>query len=82
MFSVEEENKLENYLIKSSKLQYGLTYKQVRDLAYSYCVKLERKLAKNWETNQTAEINFLRNPENTSLARNINFKEQNVNIFQ
>lgn len=46
VFSNEEETLLQNYLIQSCKMQYGLTYKQVSEFAYSYAVKLERKLLK------------------------------------
>lgn len=74
-------------------MQYGLTYKQVREFAYSYADKLERKLPKGWEENKSAGLDWmkgfmrrhpqlsLRKPENTSLARIINFNEQNVNAF-
>ncbi|XP_054286972.1 uncharacterized protein LOC129002892 [Macrosteles quadrilineatus] len=93
VFSTEEEDMLEDYLIQSSKLQYGLTYKQVRELAYDYGVKLERKLPISWETNKSAGLDWmkgymkkhprlsLRKPENTSIARNLNFNQHNVSTF-
>lgn len=83
---------LEEYLVQSSK-QYGLTHKQVRDLAYSYAVKLQRKFPNRWETEKTAGLDWmkgfmkrhqrlsLRKPENTSIARNLNFNQHNVLFF-
>lgn len=93
VFSNDEETFLENYLVQSCKMQYGLTYNQVGEFAYSYAVKLERKLGKCWEENKSAGVEWikgfmrrnslliLRKPEDNSLARNINFNEQNVNAY-
>lgn len=93
VFSVEEEAMLEEYLVQSSKLQYGLTYKQVRDLAYDYAIKLQCKFPNRWETEKTAGLDWmkgfmkrhqrlsLRKPENTSIARNLNFNQHNVDLF-
>lgn len=36
VFTRNEENLLKDYLIKSSKMNYGLTYKQAKELAYEY----------------------------------------------
>lgn len=36
VFSIEEEYELEKYLVKSSRMHYGLTYRQARELAYQY----------------------------------------------
>ncbi|KAK4884074.1 hypothetical protein RN001_000345 [Aquatica leii] len=36
VFSFEEECELEKYLVKSSRMHYGLTYRQARELAYQY----------------------------------------------
>lgn len=49
VFSLDEETMLEEYLIKCSKMSYGLTYKQVRDFAYSYDKKLNKRMSKGWE---------------------------------
>lgn len=93
VFSAEEESLLQEYLIKCSKMNYGLTYKQVRDFAFSYALKLHKNLPKGWNEKNTAGIDWmkgfmkrhpllsLRKPENTSLARNINFNKQNVETF-
>lgn len=93
VFNKQEEDMLEDYLIQASKMQYGLTYKQIRDFAYSYASKVSNKIPKTWEDNKTAGVDWmkgfmrrhpklsLRKPENTSLARNMNFNKQNVNSF-
>lgn len=47
---------LEEYLIKCSKMGYGLTYKQVRDFAYSYAKKLNKRMPNGWEEKKTAGI--------------------------
>lgn len=93
VFSEEEEGLLEQYLVKCSKMNYGLTYKQVRDFAYSYAIKLKKTCPKCWDEKKTAGIDWmkgfmkrrprlsLRKPENTSLARNVNFNKHNVDTF-
>lgn len=50
----EEEGLLEEYLVKCSKMNYGLTYKQVRDFAYSYAITLQKSFPECWDENKTA----------------------------
>ena len=40
VFSKDEEIMLRGYLIKSSKMNYDLTYKQPKELAFHYAIKL------------------------------------------
>ncbi|KAJ8892779.1 hypothetical protein PR048_005360 [Dryococelus australis] len=49
VFSSEEETLFVDYLIKCSKLNYGLPYKKMRDFPYFCAVKLQRNLPKSWE---------------------------------
>lgn len=39
VFSLQEENALKDYLLKASKMHYGLTLIQARQLAYKYAAK-------------------------------------------
>lgn len=93
VFSEVEENLLEEYLIKSSSMHYGLTYFHIRTLAYEYATHLGR-CPKHWEEKKRAGVEWmkgymkrhnklsLRKPENTSLARTVNFNKENVEAFQ
>lgn len=93
IFLNEEEDRLVNYILQSSKLQYGLTYFQIRTFAYEYALKLEKNVPKSWSENHFAGIEWmkgfmkrhnnlsLRKPESTSLARNISFNKVNVDMF-
>lgn len=93
VFTKEEEATLENYLIRSSKLQYGLSYYQVRQFAYEYAVRLEKRMPTSWQETKIAGLDWLkgfmnrhknlslRKPESTSLARNISFNKTNVDMF-
>lgn len=93
VFSKEEELLLENYILKCSSMNYGLTYKMIRTLAYQYARHLG-SCPKKWDENKLAGIDWLkgymkrhsnlslRKPENTSLARTLGFNKQNVEEFQ
>ncbi|XP_030746083.1 uncharacterized protein LOC115877126 [Sitophilus oryzae] len=93
VFSQNEEAELELYLIKCSKICYGLTYKLCRELAFEYATKLAKKCPKSWEINKTAGIDWMqsfmkrhprlsnRKPENTSIARASAFNKTNVDEF-
>lgn len=55
VFSISEEENLVKYIKKSSGLHYGLSYKQVRCLAYEYASKLpECRMPIKWEENKKA----------------------------
>ncbi|XP_063216845.1 uncharacterized protein LOC134527825 [Bacillus rossius redtenbacheri] len=93
IFTKEEEAMLEEYLIQSSKMQFGLTYLLIREFAYSYAVKLCRPLPSNWTTQKMAGTDWmksfmkrhpalsLRKPESTSIGRNISFNQYNISSF-
>lgn len=93
VFSKEEEALLENYILKCSSMNYGLTYKMIRSLAFQYASHLG-SCPKKWEDNKLAGIDWLkgymkrhknlslRKPENTSLARTLAFNKDNVQEFQ
>jgi hypothetical protein len=72
---------LVDYVIKCSKLNYGMTYKQFRQLAYDSGRRLQCKIPRSWIDNKIAGIDWLqgfmirhkslmlRKPGNTSLFR-------------
>lgn len=93
IFTKEEEVMLQKYILKSSKMNYGLTYNKTRLLAYQYAKAL-KKCPEAWELNKIAGIEWLkgfmgrhrslslRKPENTSLSRATSFNRHNVLEFQ
>lgn len=90
----EMELALEEYLLKSAAMFYGLTPKLVRRLAYEYATRNLRKIPDKWKVDKMATeswfTNFMhrhprlsvRKPEATSLARMTSFNRSNVELFQ
>ena len=93
MFTLNEEELLQDYLIKAAKIQYGLTRKQVRVLAYEYAVRNQKSFPSSWTTNGFAGEDWfagymkrypnlsLRRPDATSLSRATSFTQKNVKEF-
>lgn len=93
VFTVEQETMLRDYILKCSVMNYGLTYRQVRQLAYQYAKRLGSNIPVSWDAEKTAGIDWLkgymkrqpqltlRKPENTSLARATAFNKVNVKEF-
>ncbi|KAG5893403.1 hypothetical protein JTB14_038064 [Gonioctena quinquepunctata] len=89
----EQEGHLDDYIIKSSKMHYGLTLTQTRSLAYEYAKKFNCKYPASWDINKLAGIDWLtgfrkrnpninlRKPENTILARSFSFNKSAVDEF-
>ncbi|CAK1553158.1 unnamed protein product, partial [Leptosia nina] len=92
LFTDKQETELVDYIIKCSKLYYGLTIKKIRQIAYQYAQK--NKLTHNFD--QVKQVagkdwyyNFmkrhpslsLRTPEATSLNRITAFNETEVGVF-
>lgn len=86
VFTTVEEEMLVKYILKCSKIHYGLTYSQIRVLAYEYAKKLDKRICQaRWDTHKQAGIEWLkgfmkrnstlslRKPENTSLSRASSF---------
>ena len=59
VFNKDVEIMLRDYLIKSSKMNYGLTYKQAKELAFHYAMKL-CKCSNKWMENKQAGIEWLK----------------------
>lgn len=93
IFTSEQELHLVNYLVKCSKMHYGLTSAQARELGYKYAValnlklsekhKAEQKLGREWLWGFLKRNNAisLRSPEATSLSRSTSFNKFNVGKF-
>lgn len=90
VFSEEEEKKLVDYLKELDKRFYGLTKKDLCQVAYQYAE--EKKIHHPFNNNQAGEqwyANFmlrnqdlsLRTPEPTSVARACGFNKIQVEIF-
>lgn len=80
------------YLKLSSKMNYGLTMKDARTLAYDLAKANGLKMPANWEREKMAGRDWifsfmkrhplsLRKPEGCSLARNSAFNKENVAAF-
>lgn len=93
VFTDAEEMALENYFRRCSKMNFGLTYVQARDLAFEFAQRKTLKIPKQWKNNKTAGVEWmrsfmlrhltltLRTPENTSIARSNAFNKTNVDLF-
>ncbi|XP_039759705.1 uncharacterized protein LOC120633562 [Pararge aegeria] len=93
VFSLEEETRLNDYIINCCKMHYGLTTVQIRKLAYEYAKALNLKYPTKWDENQMAGLEWmrkyrernanlsLRKPENTSAARSFAFNKTAVPEF-
>lgn len=93
VFTTDQERSLADYLKTSAKMCYGLTTKQVRELAYQFAVRLAINMPVSWKQNKIASLDWLkgflkrhdslavRKPENTSLARTTSFNKTNVKDF-
>lgn len=91
IFTTEEEEKLVDYMMVSSKLHYGLTKLQARKLAYDYAVATKKtNIPNNWIKNEIASKDWIRGifrrqfqlsirtPEATRLSRATSFNKTNV----
>ena len=95
VFTTEQEHELVQYIKTCSDINYGLTYRQIRVIAYQYGSVLPNcKVPNRWKVNQKAGIDWLkcfmrrnkskislRKPENTSLARATGFNKNSVSEF-
>ncbi|RZF41939.1 hypothetical protein LSTR_LSTR011388 [Laodelphax striatellus] len=92
-FTVEMENMLEQYLKKSSCLNYGLTPKLTQKLAFLFSQANNVQVPPSWTENESASRDWmkgfmkrhpslsLRQPEATSLGRSTSFNRHNVGLF-
>lgn len=93
VFSAKEEQCLVEYVIKCSKMFYGLSVKQTRRLAFEYAKTNLSVFPETWNTNNEAGLDWyygfmrrnpqlsLRSPESTSIARATAFNPHSVQSF-
>lgn len=93
VFNNEQEEQIAKYVLRCSKICYGLTPKQIRSLAYDYAVVNNIKFLHNWADVEQASSDWfsgflkrhpnlsLRSPEACSLSRATSFNQHNVARF-
>ncbi|XP_065557820.1 uncharacterized protein LOC136025761 [Artemia franciscana] len=93
VFSSEMEDSLESYFLLSSRMNYGLTKKRTKKLAWEFAKANTLKYPKSWDGNEAAGEDWykgfmerhtrisLRRPESTSLHRNLGFNRAAVDTF-
>ena len=93
VFTAEQEESLEEYLLTSSKMFHGLTPQKTRQLAFQMALINGLKMPETWESNHMAGEAWLsgflsrhpnlaiRTPEATSLARAAAFNKPNIAKF-
>lgn len=97
VFSEEEEELLVDYILKISKMNYGLSKKGVRQLAFKYAVANGKSIPETWKDGKIAGEQWMRHfmqrhsngpralsirkPEPTSLSRSTSFNKSNVDSF-
>ena len=64
VYDKDEKIMLRDYLTKSSKMNYGMTYKQAKELAFHYAIKICKNLFHSftwskWMENKRAAIEWL-----------------------
>lgn len=93
VFSPEKENDLTHYILKASRIYYGLSPREVRQLAYQYAIANNLRIPPSWSDNECARADWfsaflkrnptlsIRSPQATSLSRATSFNRTNVNAF-
>lgn len=93
ILSDELEQELNKYILASSKIYYGLTPKNVRELAYELAIANQIQVPDTWINAKMASAEWfykflkrqpnlsLREPEATSLSRATSFNRHNVATF-
>lgn len=56
VFTIDQEAQLCQYIKKSSDLHYGLSYRQIKIIAFQFGKSLSCKIPENWETHQMAGL--------------------------
>lgn len=93
IFNVSEEKVLADYLLKASKLHYGLSTKTSRKLAFDFASCNNKTMPISWHSNQCAGKDWLRDflrrsgslslrtPEATSFSRSTAWNKQTKDEF-
>ena len=93
IFNEADENSLVDYIVLCSKMCYGKSTKDFRELAFEMAKENNITVPESWNFNQKAGIDWmqgflkrhpevrLRQPEACSLSRATSFNKHNVGIF-
>jgi len=92
VFTANMEELLVDYVKKATQICYGLTSKNIRELAFKLAQSNSLKMPPSWMNERIAVDSFagfmnrhptlsVRKPEPISLARMTNFNRANVNLF-
>lgn len=93
VFSEEEEQCLLQYIKQVARMNYGLTKKGVRELAYKFAFANKKKYPEGWDDEKIAGEEWMRGfmrrhpdlsvrkPRATSLSRATSFNRVNVTLF-
>jgi len=93
VFTTEQKSQISEYLIKASKMNYSLSKRCTRKLAYEYGMANNLNLPASWKTKEIAGSDWLdrfmqrqshlslRAPEATSLSRATSFNKTNVGNY-
>jgi hypothetical protein len=93
IFTQEQENTLVDYILNCSKMCYGQTIKNIKQIAYEIARLNNIPVPKNWKQKKEAGHEWflgfmarnpnlsIRQPEACSLTRITSFNRHNVDIF-
>ncbi|XP_022204364.2 uncharacterized protein LOC111060980 [Nilaparvata lugens] len=93
IFNREEESSLAEYLITCSKMCYGKSTKDFRELAFEMAKMNNKEVPESWQRNMRAGVDWMQGflkrnpqvrihqPEACSLSRATSFNKHNVGIF-
>lgn len=93
VFSTEQEQEMNKYLLQLAAIFFGLAPRDVRRLAYDCAVEYKLKMPDAWITNKMAGKDWMtaflkrnprlsiRKPEATSLGRATSFNKTNIKAF-
>lgn len=54
IFTIEEEQAIEQYMLQSSDIYYGLSGIEGRELAFQFAIELKKNVPENWTANKMA----------------------------
>ena len=89
-FNQEEEKSIEDYLVKCSQMNYGLTKVNVQIMIYELAIKNNKNIPVSWNKNKSSGRDWLygfikrhtnpglRKPEACSLSRATSFNKHTV----
>ena len=93
VFSAEQETVLQDYLVRAANIYFGLSPRNVRELAYECAIEFGLEMPDQWSRDHCAGPDWfsgflkrnpslsIRTPEPTSLSRATSFNRSNVDRF-